>query len=86
MKYTNGEILYYVCPAVFIIERVLIEFSVQEEDSLYYIESTGAYLREENLFTTIYDAKLDALDKLNLFIEKKIREIELCNPQYTPEA
>lgn len=69
MKYEAGDILYYVNPFVFVIEKVQIEYSYKEYDgTLYYIDETGAYLREEELFRTWGDAQKHALELLEKFI------------------
>lgn len=68
MKYEAGDILYYVNPFVFIIEKVQVEFAYKEEDgTLYYIDCTGAYLREEELFDNLKEAQKDALNRLDKF-------------------
>lgn len=71
MMYEDGEELYYVCPCVFIIEKVKISMAVQELNCLYYIDHTGAYLREENLFRDFLNAKKNAFKKLNEFYNEK---------------
>lgn len=69
MKYSSGDLLYYVCPFIFTIERVRIDMAVKENDnSLYYIDHIGAYLREEDLFINYAEAQRDALNKLEKFI------------------
>lgn len=69
MKYKEGDILYYVNPFVFIIDKVQVEFAYQEDDlTIYYIDSFGAYLLEDDLFKTLKEAQKDALKKLDKFI------------------
>lgn len=69
---------YYVCPFVFTIEKVFLELNGGIDrigGKCYYIERTGAYLSEDNIFNTIDDAKTDAFRKLNEFYTKKSLEI-----------
>lgn len=69
MKYSSGDLLYYVCPFIFTIYRVRIDLVVREDDkSIYYIDHLGAYLREENLFDDFLEAQRDALNKLEKFV------------------
>lgn len=76
MKYEAGDTLYYVCPFIFTIDTVHIDFAYRENDTIYYIESTGAYLREENLFRSLEAAKFNAMNRLNDFYYKKLQEIQ----------
>ena len=64
MKYKEGDKLYYVNPFVFFIDLVKIEMGLKEDDELFYIDSVGAWLREEDLFEDLKDAQRDALDRL----------------------
>ncbi len=68
MKYKSEDILYYVNPFIFNIEVVKIDMAYKEEDDkLYYIDSTGAYLNEWDLFENFKEAQAEALNKLNKF-------------------
>lgn len=68
MKYKNNDILYYVSAFIFAIEVVRIDMAYKEEDgTLYYIDSSGAYLTESDLFDDFKEAQVDALNKLNKF-------------------
>lgn len=73
MKFKENDILFYVCPFAFGIEKVHISMGVIEGDTIYYIDQTGGYLREEFLFYNFNDAKLKALNLLyNFSIERQI--------------
>jgi hypothetical protein len=83
MKYTVGDILYYVNPFVYIIEKIRIEF-VEEKDEngqTFYVDNSGAYLQEDNLFLTLDEAKLQAHKMLMEFTGNKAREICKSNPK-----
>jgi len=67
MKYNSGDILYFVNPFVFTIDKVKIEMGVLEEGELFYIDNIGAYLKEEDLFVNLKDAQKYALENLNKF-------------------
>lgn len=67
MKYISGDILYYVNPFVFIIEQVQIEMGILEGGELFYIDSIGAYLQEQDLFKNLRDAQKYALEQLEKF-------------------
>ena len=86
MKFKEGQYLYYVNPFVFTIEKVLIQMVVKEEYGLFYIDDVGAYLKEEDLFEDLNEAKCDAFIKLRSFSNKKIIEIKNSNPQFDPLA
>ena len=81
MKYKEGDELYYVNPFIFIIERVKIEMSVREDGKLYYIDTVGAYLAENDLFTDLIEAKLSAHKRLDEFYASKDHEICKSNPK-----
>ena len=69
MKYKSGDILMYVNPFVFFIDKVKIEYAYKEEDgTIMYIDHTGAYLKEEELFKTWKEAQVYALELLDKFI------------------
>jgi len=67
MKYKEGDILFYVNPFVFIIEKVKIEMGILEKGELFYIDDIGAYLREEDLFNNLKEAQKYALNQLDKF-------------------
>ena len=75
MKFKDDDILYYVCPRMFTIELVKVSMAVKEGKDLYYIDQTGAYLREENLHDNIFSAQESAYKQLAEFFEKKTNEI-----------
>lgn len=81
MKYAENEILYYVCPFSFIIELVKIEIGLKEIDGLYYIDESGAYLKEENLFRDISDAQEHAFKLLTKFYYEKTYHILYDKPK-----
>lgn len=87
MKYKCGDILYYVSPFVFIIDKVIIQFIDHENDQTYYIDNVGAYLSERDLFENLEDAKGQCLIRLQEFYENKKREIFKSAPEidYEPE-
>lgn len=83
MKYKTSDILYYVCPFVFIIEKVKISLAVKEEDNrIYYIDHSGAYLEENDLFDNLKEARMDALQKLRKFYEESKYRILNDKPSY----
>ena len=76
MKFNSGDILYYICPFIFTIEKVKIDMVVKEADgTFYYIDQTGAYLHEGDLFVKLKEAQMDANNKLNKFCHEKRYEI-----------
>lgn len=81
MKFSVPCTLYYVCPFIFNIEKVKVNMGVQESDGIYYIDQTGAYLKEENLFDNIFDAQEHAFKILTTFYYKKTHEILYHNPE-----
>lgn len=83
------EVLYYVNPFVFIIDKVFIEF-IDEEDAnqnIYYIDHSGAYLLEEHLFRTLDGAKARAEEMLEKFYIQHKHNIHVSNPEldFDPE-
>lgn len=86
-KFKSGDILFYICPFTFIIEKVQIDFLSKEEDGIiYYIESTGAYLQEQDLTNNLEEAKHMALNRLNKFYTLKLNEItNTSNPKFSEE-
>jgi hypothetical protein len=86
-KYKTGDLLYYVNPFVFVIDRVSISFVDPElqRGMLYYIDTAGAYLLEENLFSELGDAKQQAFKMLDDFSTRKRHEIVHANPEYIEE-
>ncbi|HED05265.1 MAG TPA: hypothetical protein ENI61_01115 [Ignavibacteria bacterium] len=75
---------YYVCPFVFTIEKVFLEFNggIDRTDGYqYYIESTGAYLREDCVFLELAEARANAFSLLNKFYSKKRHEITNIIPE-----
>lgn len=85
MKFKSDDILYYVDPFIFTMEKLKMDMAVKENKNLYYIESKGAYLKEENLFRNLNDAKRDAFNKLNKFWNDKRQEIIRSNPKLEGE-
>lgn len=81
MKFQENDILYYVCPFQFSIELIKVVMAVKEGNYLYYIDEVGSYLKEENLFTNVYDARENAHKKLSNFYYKKSYEIIHIVPQ-----
>lgn len=80
MKFKPGDILYYVNPYVFTIEKVLIEFVDDNIDETHYIDYAGAYLKEWDLFSRIEEAKGHALQLLEKFYGEKQNEIWKSDP------
>lgn len=83
MKYKPGDILYYINPFVYVIDKVLIEFIDDENEfgQLFYVDHSGAYLQEDNLFYELSDAKGQAMLMLQSFYDKKQKEIWNTNPE-----
>ena len=81
MKFKPGDILYYVNPFVFTIEKVMIQIPFVEFDKQYYIDNVGASLAEWDLFEDLPAAKGHAMMFLNKFIEKSQHQIWNANPE-----
>lgn len=81
MKYKEGQYLYYVNPFIFTIEVVEISFPYVDELGEWYIDSTGAYLAEHDLFDNLDLAKHKALERLNKFYSEKLHEIQNKIPE-----
>lgn len=76
MKYFSGDILYYTDPFIFTISKVYIDYILKEDNGeIFYIEDTGAYLKEQDLFQTLNEAKQDSINKLQKFYLRKMNEI-----------
>lgn len=72
MKFNVGDILYYINPFVFTIEKVKIDFIHSFEDgTIGYVEQTGAYLAEEDLLDNLQEATNKAIAMLNKFYQKR---------------
>lgn len=67
MKYKEDDILFYVNPVVFFIEKVKIKMGILEDNDNFYIDSSGAWLREGDLFTDLKEAKTNAIKRLEKF-------------------
>lgn len=85
MKFKEGDILFYVCPFTFIIEKVKVEIAFKESNSIYYVERTGGYLNECDLFADFNEAQNNALEKLDAFVEEAKRRIFNDKPSYEKE-
>jgi len=86
MKYSSGDILYYVNPFVFFIDVVRIDYAYKEEDgTVYYIDHTGAYLREEELFKSFSQAQKKAFQLLEKFTHECKYNILNNKPQLREE-
>ena len=68
---------FYVCPHVFTIEVVYIEFYIEDDEC--YIEKSGGYLKKENCFVSLVFAKEFARILLDKFYQKKLKEIRGVN-------
>lgn len=81
-KFKSGDLLYYVNPFVFTIDKVLIQFIDEPNTTgfLYYVDHTGGYLAQEDLFLELEQAQEHALGLLNRFYSKKIDEIDNSDP------
>ena len=85
MHFKENDILYYVCPFTFIIEKVKINMGVKEKTGIYYIDQSGAYLFENNLFKYLAEAKQNALLKLDEFYYMKRMDIATNKPKIDKE-
>lgn len=80
--YKPGDILYYVNPFVFVIDKVLIEFVDEVQNGeRYYVDHSGAYLTESSLSPDLLEAKLIAQARLQAFYVQKDQEIKSANPE-----
>lgn len=75
MKFKENDILYYVCPFTYIIELIKVSMVVKEGKDLYYIDQTGAYLKEDTLHDNIFSAQESAYKQLSKFFQEKTQEI-----------
>ncbi len=86
MKYKIGDILYYVSPFLCIIEKVKIDMIYEETNGkIYYIDSSGAYLIEEDLFDNYQYAQVNALAKLEKIYDKVRYNILFVKPELNKE-
>lgn len=82
MNFNPPCILYWVDPFIFSIEKVFVDFPYKEEDgTIYYIEKSGAYLQEFDLFEDLNEARGEAIKRLNDFYGTKMEEIMYTNPK-----
>jgi len=82
MKFNIGDVVYYVSPFVFTIERVKIDFMHEE----YYCDETYAMFLEADLFETLEEAVFHSIKLLNDFYNKKMAELHTINePPFTYE-
>lgn len=86
MKYHSGQILFYVNPFIFEIEKVLIGIAIKgnqfDPKTIYYVDvETGAELPERDLWPTLEEARKDAHNKLNYFYDQKFRNITKFRPE-----
>jgi hypothetical protein len=72
MKYKIGQIVYYVDEFVFSIARVKIYDTHFE----YYVDKSGAFLIEYDLFPTLESAKTEAFIRLEQFYINKRLDIK----------
>ena len=75
MKFKETDILYYICPFTFTIELIKVSIAVKENKDLYYIDQSGAYLREDTLHDNIFSAQESAYKQLSQFFHEKTQEI-----------
>lgn len=75
MKFKEKDILFYVSPCVFTIEKIQVSMGIKEMGDLYYIDHTGAYLKEEDLFYDLTEAKGRSMSLLNTFYGNKVHEL-----------
>lgn len=76
LKYSEGQRLYYSCPISFIVDKVKIQMVLKEDDSqIYYIDHIGAYLKEEDLFDDLNDAKARSIENLNSLYHRAMESI-----------
>lgn len=81
MKFKEGDIVYYVNPFVFDIELIKLDFLYKDENGIYWIDSTGAYIAENDVSTTLEEAKEKAIKYLDRFCKQKTLEIYYSNPK-----
>lgn len=75
MKFSTPCYLYFVCPFTFTIDLISIDYGYKENNIIYYITSEGAYLKEEDLFPNLEEAKGRAFTNLRHFYSNKLQEI-----------
>ena len=72
MKFKPGDEVWYVCPYIFLIEKVKIDFI---HDDMYADETYALYY-EDDLFFNLEEAKEEALNRLRLFYLKQEQAIK----------
>lgn len=82
MEFQAGDVVYYVNPFIFNIDKVLISFPKEENGHQYYVETQGAILPEWDLFYELPDAKAHALQLLQKFYDETQMRIWNANPQF----
>lgn len=75
MMYNIGDILYYVNPFVFTVTQVEIVEIVNDDEDVFYIEADGAFLIEKDLYLTLEEAIFEAIQLLNHFYNKRMKEL-----------
>lgn len=83
-KYKPGDVVFWICPITFTIEKIKIEFCDYYDDNKekpYYIDADGAYLYEFEMKDTLEDAKDLAYQGLVKMYFEKVRLIQNSNPK-----
>jgi hypothetical protein len=75
MRFNIGQTLWYVDKFVFTIHPVVIMDYDDNEEPFMYIEESGGYLAENNLFETVEEAQQEALLLLEEFYINKRLDI-----------
>lgn len=80
-KFKSGDILYYVNPFVYTIEKIMVCFLDTNNGHQYYVEHEGALLAEWDLFLDLTEAKNHAQALLDKFYLEHTKLIQRANPE-----
>lgn len=81
-KFKEDQEALYVSPFTFHIEKVLLVQEYEFSDSKGWIEGTGAYLEEKDLFDDLKEARQCALEGLLKFYNKRVNQIMNHEPEF----
>lgn len=81
-NFKDNQEVFYVSPFTFHIERVSLIQQYEMMDYIGWIEGTGAYLEEKDLFSDLKEARVHALKGLLEFYNKRVDQILNNEPQF----
>ena len=75
-KFRENDLVFYLNPFSFHIDKVVLEFYEELEQGVPgWIDSTYAYLNEDDLFNDFEAAKRECVRRFNEFYMRRMREI-----------